>query len=169
MKKSVIKGTGILLLSVLFVSGINAQRQRHGQGPYGQGVNRESIRLSVADRLDLTEEQQDTLKSLQQEHFTTMRPLRNKMAELRARERTLMSEEKIDQNSVNILIDEQTELTNQMRKLQLDHRLTIRGILTEEQLIQLDMHRDQRQHFNRRGNEGWGSPRKGRPYHRNWG
>jgi Spy/CpxP family protein refolding chaperone len=169
MKNLTLNGAGILLLSLLFASGMNAQQYRRGQGPYGQGPHRESLRLSVVERLDLTEGQQETLKSLQQEHYKTMRPLRNKMTELRAHERTLMSAEQIDQNSVNKVIDEQTELTNQMRKLQLDHRLAVRELLTEEQLMQLDMQRDQRQRFNHRGNERWGSPRKGRPYHRNWG
>lgn len=169
MKNTTIKAAGILLLSVFFVSGMNAQRYGRGQGPYGPRTSQDTLRYSIADRLDLTEEQQETLKSLQQEHFKTMRPLRNKMAELRARERTLMSEEKIDKEVVNTLIDEQTELTNQMRKLRLEHRIAVRDIFTEEQLMQLDMQRDRRQHFRNRGNERWGSPRKGRPYHRNWG
>ena len=169
MKKSVIKTAGVLLLSLLFVSGINAQQYRRGQGPYGPGTGKGYQRLSLADRLDLTEEQQENLKSLQQEQFKNMQPLRNKMNELRARERTLMSEEKIDKDAVGKVIDEQTEITNQMRKLQLDHRLAVREILTEEQLLQMEMQRDRRQNFNSRGNERWGSPRKGRSFHRNWG
>jgi Spy/CpxP family protein refolding chaperone len=169
MKESAIKGTFILLISLLFISGLNAQHHRRVQGPYGQGPHREVFRLSVVERLDLTAAQQETLKSLRTEHYKTMRPLRNKMTELRARERTLMSEEKIDKNEVSKTIDEQTELTSQIRKLQLDHRLAVREILTEDQLMQLDRQRDQRQRFDRQGNEHWGSPRKGRPYHRNWG
>ena len=169
MKKSVIKTAGILLFSLLFVSGISAQQYRRGQGPYGPGANKGTQRLSLVDRLDLTEEQQESLKTLQQEQFKNMQQLRNKMNELRARERTLMSEEKIDKDAVSKLIDEQTELTNQMRKQQLDHRLAVREILTEEQLLQMEMQRNRRQDFNSRGNERWGSPRKGRSSHRNWG
>jgi Spy/CpxP family protein refolding chaperone len=169
MKKSVIKTSGILLLSILFVSGINAQQYRHGQGSYGPGTNQGKQRLSFADRLDLTEEQQETLKALQQEQYKNMQPLRNKMNELRARERTLLSGEKIDKDAVGKVIDEQTELTNQMRKLQLDHRLAVREILTEEQLLQMEMQRDRRHDFNSSGNERWGSPRKGRSLHRIWG
>ena len=41
------------------------------------------------------------------------------MAELKAHERTLLSEEAVNMKAVNKAIDEQTELMNQMRKFRL--------------------------------------------------
>lgn len=169
MKNSVIKSTGIILLSMIFVGGINAQRHRSWSGHDGPRMQRESLRTQAVERLDLTEEQQESIQKLRQEQYNTLKPLRTKVVELRAKERTLMAQEEIDQKAINELIDEQSELTGQMRKLQLEHRLAIRDVLTEEQLMKLDMQRERRQEFRNRGNDGWGPSRRGRPYHRNWG
>jgi len=77
--------------------------------------------------------------------------LRNEMAELKARERTLLSEEEVDMKALNSVIDDQTGLLNKMKKLQADHRVSMRDILTAEQMMQLDQRRDFR--GQRRG--GW--------------
>jgi Spy/CpxP family protein refolding chaperone len=169
MKNRLIKSAGISLLCLLFVSGVDAQRYRQGAGYDGPRAQRESYRNSAIERLNLTEEQQKTIQTLRQEQYKTMKPLRSKMVELRAKERTLLSQEEIDQKAVNKVIDKQTELTGQIRKLQLEHRLAVQEVLTEEQLMKLDMQRERRKEFRSRGDDRWGPSRRGRPHHRSWG
>jgi Spy/CpxP family protein refolding chaperone len=169
MKNRFIKSAGMFLLCLLFVSGVNAQRYRQGAGHDGPRAQRETLRNSAIERLALTEEQQKNIQTLRQEQFKTMKPLRSKMVELRAKERTLLSQEEIDQKAINKVIDEQTDLTNQMRKLQLDHKLAVRKVLTEEQIMKLEMQRERRKEFRSRGDDRWGPSRRGRPHHRIWG
>ena len=127
--------------------------------------------------LDLTEDQQEAMTSLRTENYKTMKPLKNKMAELKARERTLLSEETVDIKAVNKLIDEQTELNNKMRKIQVAHKVEVKEILTDEQIMKLDQHRkfSTNRHFrgegpNRGPGQGAGQgQRHARPYHRNLG
>ncbi|MFH0756485.1 MAG: Spy/CpxP family protein refolding chaperone [Bacteroidota bacterium] len=137
MKNRMMKTAGIFLLAAVMVTGIQAQAQNgKGNGPCGQG------RMQQAS-LDLSEEQQEQMQALRLEHYKVMKPLRNQMAELEAREQTLISEEEVDMKAVNKVIDDQTALQNKMRKLGVEHRLAVREILTDEQLMKLD----QRQNF----------------------
>jgi len=161
MKTNLIKTAGLLVLTTFMVTGLNAQSTRYGGA------------------LDLSEEQQEAMTTLRTSHYKTMTPLKNKMAELKAKERTLISEESVDLNAVNKLIDEQTDLSNQMRKIQVAHKVEVKKILSDEQIMKLD----QRRNFTRnRGYKGRGqSHGKGvhrgqrnarshhRPYHRNMG
>ena len=52
-----------------------------------------------------------------------MNPLKLKMAELKAREKTLLSEEPVDLKAVDKVIDEQTDLMNKIRKLETEHQV----------------------------------------------
>ena len=125
--------------------------------------------------LDLTEEQQEAMKTLRAENYKTMKPLKNKMVELKARERTLLSEETVDMKAVYKVIDEQTELSNKMRKIQVAHKVEVKEILTDEQIMQLEQRRNFSQNRRlkgdsmRRGQDGNRGQRNARPYHRNWG
>jgi len=160
MKTRNIKFAGALLLGLLILTTVNAQPAQGGRGlgPCGAG---EGYGQRFAS-LDLTEEQQEELTTLRTEHYKEITPLRNKMAELRARERTLLSEEKVDMKAVENTIDEQTDLMNSMKKLQINHQLEVKSILSDEQMMKLQMRRQssQRDGFygknSRRGNRGAG-------------
>ena len=67
--------------------------------------------------------------------------MKNKMAELKARERTLLSEESVDIKEVNKTIDDQTDLMNSIRKLQVEHQLAVKSSLTDEQVMKLQQRR----------------------------
>ena len=176
MKTHWIKTSGLILLSALFTIGLNAQPQggrnwdRAGIGDgQGRGYHQGQGKGYMAQhaKLDLTEEQQEQIKALRLEHHKTMKPLKNKMLELKASERTLMSEESVDLNKVNSVIDEQTELSNQMKKLQAAHRVEMKEVFTEEQLFKLEQLRKVKK--NRRGHGPAMNHRPGRGYHRNMG
>lgn len=133
------KFAGALLLGFLMVIAVNAQSRQGGRGlgSYGAG-EANATRLAW---LDLTEVQQEELSTLRTEHYKEITPLRNKMAELRAREHTLLSEESVDMKAVELTIDEQTDLLNSMRKLQTKHQLAVKNILTDEQVMKLQQRR----------------------------
>jgi Spy/CpxP family protein refolding chaperone len=138
MKTNPIKKAGVFLLAILMLASLNAQPNPNGNRGMAYG-NREGR----AANLDLTEAQSEQITQLRTEHYTTMKPLRAKMAEMKAKERTLLSEESVDLKAVEEVIDQQTELLNQMRKLQTKHQLAIKEVLTDEQVMKLE----QRQSF----------------------
>jgi Spy/CpxP family protein refolding chaperone len=174
MKTNWIKTAGLCVLVTLMTYGLNAQSPRpggRGAGPYGQG----NESMAGYFGLDLTEEQQEAMKTLRAENYKTIKPLKNKMVELKARERTLLSEETVDMKAVYKVIDEQTELSNKMRKIQVAHKVEVKEILTDEQIMKLEQRRNFSKHRRlkgdsmRRGLEGTPGQRDARPYHRNWG
>ena len=194
MKTGIIKSAGIFFLGMLMVTAVNAQspyQGGRGLGPcgaglgpgYGMGINQnypgqyggmglnqwgyaQYGRAGQVAWLNLTEEQQTTITSLRTEHYKTMTPLWNKMAELKARERTLLSEEIVDMAAVNKSIDEQSDLMNSIRKIQTEHLVMVKSNLTDEQVMKLQ----QRRQFARRdGFRGYGGRRgagMGRGYRR---
>ena len=178
MKTNLIQTAGLFLMAALMATSLNAQHPRQGgkgSGPYEQRKERMAGFLA----LDLTEEQQEAMQTLRTENYKTLQPLKNQMAELKARERTLLSEETVDLKAVNKIIDEQTDLTNKMRKIQVTHKLEVKEILTDEQIMKLEQRREfnKGRHFRGEGlGSGRGSGRGAgqgqrydRPYHRNWG
>jgi Spy/CpxP family protein refolding chaperone len=169
MKNTIIKTTGLFLFSLILATALNGQPQRRGNfaGSHGEGRNPEH--LSALERLDLTEEQQEAFKELRLKQYNAMKPLRNQMSELRARERTLLSEEKVDMKTLDKVIDDQTDLMNKMKKLQVEHQVAVKGILTDEQIMNLEMWRGKRDSFRNNGNGNRGPSYRNGPYHRNMG
>ncbi len=189
MKNYRIKSAGVFLLAAMMFTGLNAQSPRQGGrglGPCGQGYGPEfgpnqgfrqygqefgqrQQRMAQNFSLDLSEEQQEEMQSLRSDHYKIIKPLRNKTVELKARERTLLSEENVDLKAVNKVIDEQTDLMNKIRKLQVEHNVNAKSILTDEQVIKLEQRRVFAKQRRAKGNNFNRSPYKGRPYHKNLG
>jgi Spy/CpxP family protein refolding chaperone len=133
MKTSMIKTAGVFLLAILMSTALNAQPNRHGgRGmAYGDGEGRFA-------KLDLTEAQTEEITKLRTEHYSTMKPLRAKLVEIKAKERSLLAEESVDLKAVDEVIDQQTDLMNQMRKLQTKHQVAVKDVLTDEQVMKLE-------------------------------
>ncbi|NOY36466.1 MAG: Spy/CpxP family protein refolding chaperone [Chlorobi bacterium] len=144
MKTGKIKSAGILFTALL-LTGIMASGQP-GPGP----ANRKAPEpgqvagfqpgMRMAGMLDLTEAQQEQVKELRIAHLKEVLPLKNKMAELKAQYRTLVTAEKTDQKAINNNIDEQTKVLNKIMKSGADFRLKFRDLLTEDQRLILDSH-----------------------------
>lgn len=145
MKKATIKSAGAILLALFMATAINAQPVRHG----GRGMT-SGEREGRFARLDLTETQSEEITTLRTEHYKTMKPLRARMVEVKAKERTLLSEESVDLKAVDKVIDQQTDLMNQMRKLQTKHQVTVKNVLSDEQVMKLE----QRQRHSARMGQG---------------
>ena len=126
MKNLATKSAAAFVLMVLISAGLNAQPPRPGQG---QGFKKNTDRPCW----NLSDEQKETMKTIQIEHQKKLTPLKNKMVELKAQQRTLMSEEVVDMKLVNKNIDDQTALMNKIQKLQAEHRMAVKEILNDEQ------------------------------------
>lgn len=139
MNTRIIKTAGALLLGFLMITAVNAQNR---QGGRGQGYNGPEKNYGHQfAKLELTEEQETEMTSLRSEHYKEITPMKNKMAELKARKRTLLSEESVDLKAVNKTIDDQTDLMNSTKKLQVEHQLAVKSILTDEQVMKLQKRR----------------------------
>jgi len=148
----------VLLFAGVLVAGMNAQPARGwGYGGYGRSGGEADFdgpgRMTCWSQLDLTDAQQEQLQALRLEHYKEVKPLRSKMAELKARERSLMLEDKVDMKALNSVIDEQSALGNNIRKLNTAHRVKVRALLTDEQKMIMDQRNSLRHH--RRGS--WGN------------
>lgn len=143
-----IKLAGSLLLGILISTTVNAQSPR--TGGWGNGPDNRLDRLSW---LDLSEDQEEQITDLRTAYRQEMTSLTNKMGELKARERTLLSEANVDMDAVNKNIDEQTGLTNSIRKLQVKHQQEVKALLTDEQVVKMQQGRTyaRGESFSRRG------------------
>lgn len=91
-------------------------------------------------RLDLNEEQTKGIKEIRLSGQKEMLPYRNLLREKNARLRTLTTSDTYDQNAVDQIIDEISEIRAEMLSMRIAHRQQIREILTEEQRIKFDAH-----------------------------
>ncbi len=87
---------------------------------------------------NITEEQRAKINELRTVHLKDATQHRNKMAELRARKRTLMSGERVDLKEIDKIIDEMSALQNAQMKSRAKHHQEIRNLLTEEQRVFFD-------------------------------
>jgi len=164
MKNQWIRTTGVIVLSVIMLSAINAQpHDGKGNGPHGHGhpgIEPGHGRTQPLSCLNLTEEQQEQMQALRLENYKIMKPLRNKMVELKARERTLLSEDETDMKAVYKVIDEQTDLKNRMHKLRVEHKVAAKKLLTDEQIMNMEQRGRHARRWKSGGHDGV------RPYHR---
>ncbi len=151
MKNQKIRSAGLFLLVTIMVTGVNAQSlfrdgQRHGQERFRQEFGPRDQRMAQHFSLDLSADQKEEMQALRSEHYKTMKPLRNKVVELKAKERTILSEENVEMKVVNQVIDDQTDLINKIRKLQVKHQVQVKSILTDEQVLKLEQGRKYAKH-----------------------
>lgn len=89
---------------------------------------------------DLTEEQEGKLRQMKLEFREKVKPLENQLNEKRAKLRTLTSEKEVDRKQVEILVEEMGAISTQIDKIEINHRLDVKSILTEEQQMHLERH-----------------------------
>ena len=97
------------------------------------GINRHGPQLP-----DLTDDQQEKIMALRVAHQKNMLPVRNSLLEKKAHLRTLTTVDKPDKKAIEVTIKEMNALHTQMQLAQTEHRLEVRGLLTDEQRIIFD-------------------------------
>lgn len=130
-----------LLLAIVAVSGISlgavAQPPERGPMPhrsmaYGPGL----------PYLDLTEEQQDQIKQLHLAFIKDVQPLRDEVKINRLKINTLMKNDDPDMQQIVSLVEADGKLLTQIQVKSIRHRIDVRNLLTDEQKIIFDAHRD---------------------------
>ncbi len=122
----------------------------------GQGFNQDNRPGAGIENIisDLTEDQEVALQELRTEHYAKMKDHRNLMGEIAAKQRTIMSQNTIDEKAAQKLIDQKTELVNKQMKERVAHRAAVKKILTDDQLLQLERCWGNKQFANWRGRRG---------------
>eukprot|EP00764_Aduncisulcus_paluster_P008136 gnl/Carplike_NY0171/2653_a3566_583.p1 GENE.gnl/Carplike_NY0171/2653_a3566_583~~gnl/Carplike_NY0171/2653_a3566_583.p1 ORF type:complete len:187 (+),score=13.32 gnl/Carplike_NY0171/2653_a3566_583:42-602(+) len=91
-----------------------------------------------------TEEQQETIKKIRLETAKEIKPLRNKLQEMEARQHTLTTAENADMNAIYKNIEEIAGVKTEIAKIQAEKHQEVRKLLTDEQLIKFDNFRERR-------------------------
>ncbi len=135
-----------------------AQSQEQGKRDFDRQEFMRQRNVRVADRMDnfFTEEQQEKVKELRLETAKKVRPLRNQLNELEARQQTLTTAENANMEAIYENIDKISEVRGEIQKIMAKQHQDIRSMLTEEQLLKYDSLKD-------RPNRGFKNSRGPRP------
>lgn len=87
---------------------------------------------------DLTDAQQEKIKTLRTAHMKEMLPLKNDLREKQAHLQTLQTSDKQDMNAINKQIDDIYVVKTQMTKKHAALRQEVRKILTDDQRVWFD-------------------------------
>ena len=158
MKSKTLKTAFTFMLSGILATAISAQPPaKRGYGP-GYGWNNNDQREARIEILlpDLTEDQKSSLEELRIERYKTAKEHRNQMGELSAQQRTIMSENPIDEKAAQKIIDERAELLKKQMTARVAHQAALQEILTEEQYMKLEQVRHRRQFAQHRLRPGRG-------------
>lgn len=160
MKKLILLAT--LALGLTFSAAIAQPGPGMGNGQKGQrwqGRNFDRPGMGRGMMLpDLTEDQQSKIEDLRISFYKSVKPTKDKLAELRVKMHTLKTAEKVDMGDINDLIDEMGALKIKVAKMQAAHHQKIRELLTEKQRIIFDQHKGRGDKIGR-GQRGGNGPR----------
>ncbi len=107
------------------------------QGKKGNGIKQKAGKQMGKDRnmLDLSDEQKAQMKEIRVAHLKETKELKNELEVIRLKQKHLMTAEKVDKNSIMDNVDRLSNIQNQLAKKQIDNKMEIREILTEDQLV----------------------------------
>lgn len=154
--------TKVLIMAMVavfaFTSTTLGQNQKRGKR---DADRREAVMKRqdrVAERMDsfFTDEQQEKIEELKLETAQKIKPLRNELNELQARQRTLSTADDADLDAIYENIDKISEARSEMQKIMAKQHQDIRSMLTEEQLLKYDAMKN-------RGSRGIKNSRFNRP------
>ena len=132
---------GLFIIGTMFIA-TNISAQKPEQKDDSRRWNKERIDRDLKPRGErenfFTDEQKETIKELRLEMAKQMKPLRNELGELEAKQRTLTTEANPDMNSVYKNIEKISEVKTEIAKIMAKHNQDVRAMLTEEQLLKYD-------------------------------
>jgi Spy/CpxP family protein refolding chaperone len=158
MKTNKINIVSIILIMAFAVSSVQviAQQGREMRKVrVEKRVEKKEFRKErMHEMLDLSEEQKEQIKKLRLEHQKAMLPIKNLFGEQKAKMQTLRTAEKVDLKAIDKLVDDMTGLRAKQMKMQVRHEQEVRSLLTEEQRIMFDTHKNKRKHKPQRSGRG---------------
>ena len=127
----------IFLFAFGNASAQNQEREKREINKKGEMMKRHD---QMAERMDhfFTEEQREQMKALRLETAKQIKPLKNQLNELEARQQTLTTAEKADMEAIYQNIDKISELKADIQKIMAKQHQEVRSLLTKETLITID-------------------------------
>ncbi len=155
----------IMFATFLIIMVMGFMTVAEGFGPFGGRASGPRM-LTVDDlqtpinRLELTDQQREQLKKLQEKNYTQQQDRREELQKLQLELREMALEKNPDQKAMQKKIDRVNELRKEMYEFRNANRQSCQSILTKEQIEQLNSERENyRGKMGRGGNNG---QRKGR-------
>ena len=150
--------TAVIGLCILAASGAISAAHAQREARADRDVERPRLER-LADFLELSDQQIDQLKALREENLSQMADLRKEMARARNAMRGEMLEEQPSIEKLKKIVADKSRIRTEMEIARLEHRLAMRGILTEEQLDKTTMLRGRG--FRDGFRDGMGGARRG--------
>lgn len=146
MKRKIL---GIVIIAIVLVStAALAQRPETGRKFGNRGDTQMQRNREMNPRIQrtqfFTEEQQEAIKKIRLETAKEMKPLRNKLNEMEAHQKTLTTADKADMKAIYKNIEEIGKEKTEIAKVQAKQHQDVRKLLSEEQLLSFDNSRGQR-------------------------
>ena len=135
-KRSFFRGLSLLMVT-LFISGSIFAQAGRGQRPMRANQQRMDFNQRgsfVQDKLNLSEEQQEKMKTLRAEHMKEMRYEQSLLDEKNAKLNTLLASPEKDNKAVDQAIDEIAGQKARLMKMKIANKEEMKGILTPEQV-----------------------------------
>lgn len=101
----------------------------------GQNQRRMGDKSRGWKMLDLSDDQKSKMKEMRIAHIDSNKELKNKVEELRLKQKHLMTADKTDENAIMQNADRLSEIQNTLAKKKVEHQMKVREILTEDQLV----------------------------------
>lgn len=132
-----------IALFLFLIPGVKAQPAlKGGMRPFDSMRNQAQPKgkIEVLKRaLNLTEDQQETIRKIRVTMAKELLPLKNAAGESRAHLKTLVSAEKPDMAAINQSLDKIGAQKIELAKTAMKYMLQMRSVLTEEQRMKLQM------------------------------
>jgi len=112
---------------------------------------REFVKPNAGHKSFLTEEQRAAVKEINLQSIKETQPLRDKLNELKARQRTLINEANPNMSAIYTNIDEIAKLESQIAKIKVRTKVEMASKLTEEQRLMMSK-------FDKPGKKGKNKP-----------
>jgi Spy/CpxP family protein refolding chaperone len=160
--KTIGKYLGAFLVVVALISSVNtASAQRHGDSQCGQHIGKKGHKM--CEMLGLTGTQKTSIDNIKLRVDKKVLVIDNKLGELRAKKRTLMTSENIDRKAVENNIKAMSNLREKKQILRANQMIDIRKTLTPKQKLMFDKHHSRKScKEGRKGNHKAGHKGHGR-------
>lgn len=128
----------VLLVSAMSVAAAVAQPGRgDGEGNRGDKMKQRPNREQMAEKLDLTPEQQKALKDLRQSLQGQMIDLRANVQKAKLEVQNQLAKETVDHNALMSAVEAEAAAELAIKKTMIEHHLKVRGIVGPEKAEQL--------------------------------
>ena len=134
----------LALIAIFAISSATAQNPERGKRETVRKGKMMRCHTQMTERMSnfFTSEQQEQIKGLRLETAKKVKPLRNELRELGARQKTLATADNADMKAINKNIEKISGVKAEIQKIMAKQQQDIRAMLSEEQLLKFDAMKD---------------------------